>query len=76
MNLERAVCRDGKTEKVVCRRAQAGANGDGGPADLKKTNGQGHEHLCDTGMPVWNGNFGTDRNNKGCKCAKTTAYEK
>ena len=22
----------------------------GGPADLKKTKGQGHEHLCDTGM--------------------------
>ena len=21
--------------------------GDGGPADLKKTEGQGHEHLCD-----------------------------
>ena len=35
--------------------------GDGGPADLKKTKGQGHEHLCDTGMPVPNGNSGTDR---------------
>ena len=33
--------------------------GDGGPADLKKTEGQGHEHLCR--MPVWNGNLGTDR---------------
>ena len=29
--------------------------------DLKKTQGQGHEHLCDTGMPVRNGNLGTDR---------------
>ena len=27
----------------------------------KKTEGQGREHLCDTGMPVRNGNFGTDR---------------
>ena len=35
--------------------------GDGGPADLKKTQGQGREHLCDTGMPVRNGNPGTDR---------------
>ena len=30
--------------------------GDGGPVDLKKTQGQGREHLCDTGMPVRNGN--------------------
>ena len=35
--------------------------GDGGPADLQKTGGQGHEHLCHTGMPVRNGNIGTDR---------------
>ena len=35
--------------------------GDGGPADLKKTQGQGFEHLCDTGMPVRNGNPGNDR---------------
>ena len=35
--------------------------GDGGPADLKKTKGQGHEHLCYTGMPVRNGNPGNDR---------------
>ena len=34
--------------------------GDGRPADLKKTKGQGHEHLCDTGRPVRNGNLGTD----------------
>ena len=34
---------------------------EGGPADLKKTQGQGHEHLCDTGMPVRNGNPGNDR---------------
>ena len=29
--------------------------------DLKKTKGQGHEHLCDTGMPVWNGKVSNDR---------------
>ena len=28
--------------------------GDGGPADLQKTRGQGHEHLCYSGLPVWN----------------------
>ena len=28
---------------------------------LKKAKGQGHEHLCDTSMPVRNGNLGTDR---------------
>ena len=31
---------------------------DGGPADLQKTKGQGHEQLCDTGMSVRNGNLG------------------
>ena len=30
-------------------------------ADLQKTNGQGHEHVCHTDMPVRNGNLGTDR---------------
>ena len=35
--------------------------GDGGPANLKKTKVEGHEHLCHTGMPVRNGNLGTDR---------------
>ena len=35
--------------------------GDGGPADLKKTKGQGRELLCDTGMPVRNGNLSNDR---------------
>ena len=47
--------------------------GDGGPADLKKTEGQGHVHLCDTSipvpkksiifisLPVRNGNLGSDR---------------
>ena len=34
---------------------------DGGPADLKKTEGQGHEHLCHTSMHVRNGNLGSDR---------------
>ena len=35
--------------------------GDGGPADLNKSKVHGHEHLCDSGMPVRNGNLGTDR---------------
>ena len=29
--------------------------------DLKKTEGQGHEHLCHTSMSVRNGNIGSDR---------------
>ena len=44
--------------------AWSSLGGDGGPADLQKTKGQGHEHscrLCDTGMPVRNGNLGNDR---------------
>ena len=54
-----AVCGDGKTEKEVRRRVQAGANawravagGNGGQADLKKTEGQCHENLCHTGMHI------------------------
>ena len=46
------MCGDGKTETEVRRKAQAGANawravegGDGGPADLTKTQRQGREHL-------------------------------
>ena len=35
--------------------------GDGGPADLKKTKVQYHEHLYHTGMPVRNGDLDTDR---------------
>ena len=35
--------------------------GDGGPADLIKTQWQRREHLCDTGMPVRNGNPGNDQ---------------
>ena len=55
-----AVCGDGKTEREVRRRVQAGANagravdgGNGRPLDLKKTEGQGHsfalvshQHVC------------------------------
>ena len=59
------MCRDGKTEREVRRRVQAGTNAwravEGVMADLKKTEGQGHEHLCHTGMPARNGNLGTDR---------------
>ena len=52
--------------------------GDGGSADLKKIQGQCRKHLCDTGMPVRNGNPGNDRatTKKGCKCGETTWYEK
>ena len=40
---------------------ESSCRGDGGPANLKETEGQGHEHLCDPGMPVRNGNLGNDR---------------
>ena len=63
------MCGDGMTEREVRRKVHAEANawravegGGGGPANLKKTKGQGHEHFCDTGMSARNGNFGTDRN--------------
>ena len=63
-----AVWGDGKTESEVRRRVQAGANawravegGNGGPADLKNTDGHGHEYLHHSGMPVRNGNLGSDR---------------
>ena len=59
-----AVCGDGKTEREVRRRVQTGANAWRAvePADLQKSNkGQGHEDVCHTGMPVRNGNIGTDR---------------
>ena len=68
MYLGGAVCGDGKTERDIRRRVQAAANawravdgGDGGPAVLKMTEGQVHEHLCHTSMPVRNGNLGSDR---------------
>ena len=35
-------------------RMESSLGGDGGPADLKKTEGQGHDNLCRTGMPVRN----------------------
>ena len=46
----------GRSERV-----ESSSGGDIGPLDLKKTKWQGHEHLCDPGMPVSKGNFGTDR---------------
>ena len=70
------MCGDGTTEREARRRAQAGANawravegGNGGPADLKKTKGQGREQLCVTGMPVPNGNLGSDRTTTTTKAA-------
>ena len=61
---------DGKTSKSTGKSECVESSWvcDGGPVDLKKTTkGQGHEHLCDNGIPVRNGNVGTDRNtnNKG-----------
>ena len=64
------MCGDGKTERGVCRKVHAEANAwravEGVVADRrisKRLNlGQCHEHLCHTGMPARNGNFGTDRN--------------
>ena len=52
------------TSKSTCRseRVESSLRGGGGPENLKKTKGQGHEHFCDTGTPARNGNFGTDRN--------------
>ena len=46
----------GRSERV-----ESSCGGNGITADLKKTEGQGHEHLCYTGMSVRNGNLGTDR---------------
>ena len=40
---------------------ESSRGGDGGPANLKKTEGQGHEHFCHTSMPVRNGNLGSDQ---------------
>ena len=65
--LGEAECGDGKTERGTSKstgrseRMASSWRGDGGPADLKKTEGQGHEHLCHTSMPLRNGNLGTDR---------------
>ena len=45
------------TSKSTCRSKHMESSwwGDGGPADLKKTKGQGNAHLCATGMSVRNG---------------------
>ena len=58
-----AVCGDGKTERDIRRskRVESSCGGDGGPAVLKKTEGQVHEYLCHTSTPVRNGNLGSDR---------------
>ena len=61
------MCGDGKTEREVRRRVQAGVNayiaveGVMETGSSQKTEGQGHEHLCHTGMSVRNGKLGTDR---------------
>ena len=68
MYLGWAVCGDEKKEREVRRRVQAGANAwravEGVMADRrisKKTEGQCHEPLWRTSMPVRNGNHGSDR---------------
>ena len=58
-----AVCGDGKTGGEL-RRANAWRAVERVMADRrisKKTEGQGHEHLCHTSMPSRNGNLGSDR---------------
>ena len=62
------MCGDGKTERgggyfeeYRPERTASSLGGNSLPADLKKTEGQGHEHLCHTGMSVRNGNIGTAR---------------
>ena len=61
------MCGDGKTERCTSKntgwsdRVESSGGSDGGPADFQKTKEQGHEHVCHTGMPVRNGNLGTDR---------------
>ena len=65
MYLGGAECGDGKTEREVRRRAQAGANAwravEGMMADRQISKRLKSKHLCYTGMPVRNGNLGTDR---------------
>ena len=64
-----AVCGDGKTEREVRRRVQAGANAwrvvEAVTADRlisKRLKGKvmSTVHLCNIGMPVRNGNLGND----------------
>ena len=61
------MCGDRKTERGTSKstsrseRVESSCGSNGRPADLKKTEGQGHEHLCHTSMSVRNGNLGTDR---------------
>ena len=61
------LCGDGNTERGrgyveehrLYRTRGEQLRGDDEPADLQKT--KGHEHLCDTGIPVQKGNLGNDR---------------
>ena len=56
---------DGERSTSECTgwsdRVESSGGSDGGPADLQKTTWHGHEHVCHIGMPVRNGNLGTDR---------------
>ena len=58
-------------------RMESSRRGDGVPADLKKTEGQGREHFRHTSMPVRNGNLGSDRTTiTNAASVKTTGSER
>ena len=73
-----AVCGDGKTEREVGRRAQAGANAwravEGVMADRRiSTRLKGKKRHARTERKPWHR---PNYKNKGCKCEKTTGYAK
>ena len=61
MYLGGVLCGDGSTSKSTGRseRVESSLMGDVGPPELQKT--KGHEHLCDTAIPVQRGNLGNDQ---------------
>ena len=59
MEMERR--REGYVEKCMPKRTR-GEQLRGWWRTGESQKDQGHEHVCDTGMPARNGNFGTDRN--------------
>ena len=61
--MRRSEDRDRDTSKIVgrCERLESSRGVMADRRISKKTEGQGHEHFCDTDMPVRNGNFGNDR---------------
>ena len=86
MYLGGVLCGEGggyRERQAVRRRAQAGANA-WRAVEVVMTDRRIFKRLkvmstlCDTGMPVQKGNLGNERNhnNKSCKYAETTGYEK